>query len=236
MEKASTRAVVIAVLIVLAQVLASFYAIVYGSDYVSTQSAEAGSACDAIIKRLENWYGTPERWSKFPVYFRGYTGNGVAGYTQYSGDRVSEVVVYFPLEKTEGGTLDHELTHAFTFFLVGGNYDLFFNEGASQCSEVKRLDELRTATYQQYARGEFWRLRDLIGRNRYDDRLRMYRQSYSVVEMLIRLGGRDYFGRFLCELKSSGDVDGTLERFYGFGSVDELEAKWIEYLNNGQEF
>ncbi len=209
----------------------------FASDYVNSTDKRAEEACDAVINRLISWYGEPDDWDKFPVRFRQYTGNGVAGYTQYSGNTVSEVVVYFPLDKTVGGTLDHELTHAFLkFYLYREGLDLFLNEGVAQNSEIGRLNELRQAVYEQYTRGEFWRLNDLIGRNQYDDRLRMYRQSYSVIEMLTRLGGRDYLGAFLREYVKTDDFEACLAKYYGIKTINELERRWIEYLNNGQEF
>ncbi len=209
----------------------------YASDYVNTTDKRVEAACDDVINRLINWYGEPDEWDKFPVRFRQYQNNGVAGYTQYSGDTVSEVVVYFSLDKTVGGTLDHELTHAFLkFYLYREGLDLFLNEGVAQNSEVGRLNELRQAVYEQYTRGEFWHLDDLIGRNQYDDRLRMYRQSYSVIEMLTRLGGRDYLGAFLREYVKTDDFEACLAKYYGIKTTNELERRWIEYLNNGQEF
>ena len=52
-----------------------------------TSSIEIADACDKILDRLEARYGKPKVWKAFPVYFRRYTGNGIAGYTQYGGGR-----------------------------------------------------------------------------------------------------------------------------------------------------
>ena len=121
-----------------------------------TSSLEIADACDKILDRLEARYGTPKVWKSFPVFFRRYTGNGIAGYTQYSSGGVVEVVVYENLESAIGGTLDHELTHAFFFYLLNSNFDLFLNEGLAQNSEYRRRESLRQTVYRRYNNGDFW--------------------------------------------------------------------------------
>ena len=76
-------------------------------DRFAAPSVEIADACDLILDRLETRYGKPRVWKPFPIYFKRYTGNGIAGYTQYSGGKVVEVVVYESLENAIGGTLDH---------------------------------------------------------------------------------------------------------------------------------
>ena len=95
-------------------------------------SEEIADECDKILDRLEERYGKPKVWRSFPVYFRTYTGNGVAGYTMYNGERVTEVVVYESFQNSIGATLDHELTHAFFFYFLNSSFDLFLNEGLAQ--------------------------------------------------------------------------------------------------------
>lgn len=56
-------------------------------------SEEIADECDKILDRLEERYGKPKVWRSFPVYFRAYTGNGVAGYTMYNGERDRKSVV-----------------------------------------------------------------------------------------------------------------------------------------------
>lgn len=200
-----------------------------------TSSLEIADACDKILDRLEVRYGKPKVWKSFPVYFRRYTGNGIAGYTQYSSGGVVEVVVYEGLESAIGGTLDHELTHAFFFYLLNSNFDLFLNEGLAQNSEYRRRESLRQTVYRRYSNGDFWDLARLYGRNSYDGSLLIYHEGFSVVDFLIARGGSLWIAAFLDELVKTNDVDKTLERFYGYKNLAELQKAWKEYIENGQD-
>ena len=198
-------------------------------------SIEIADACDKILDRLEARYGTPRVWRSFPIYFRRYTGNGIAGYTQYTNGRVAEVVVYENLETAVGGTLDHELTHAFFFYLLNSNFDLCLNEGLAQNSEYRRRESLRQTVYRRYSNGEFWPIDRLIGRNRYDNGLLIYHEGFSVVDFLIARGGSLWMTAFLNELVKTNDVDATLERFYGYKNLTELQSAWFAYIEGGQD-
>lgn len=200
-----------------------------------TSSLEIADACDKILDRLEARYGKPKVWKSFPVYFRRYTGNGIAGYTQYSSNGVVEVVVYEGLESAIGGTLDHELTHAFFFYLLNSNFDLFLNEGLAQNSEYRRRESLRQTVYRRYSNGDFWDISRLYGRNSYDGSLLIYHEGFSVVDFLIARGGSQWIAAFLDELVKTNDVDKTLERFYGYKNLSELQKAWKEYIENGQD-
>lgn len=202
----------------------------------SAPSLEIADECDKILDRLEARYGKPRVWKAFPIYFRRYTGNGVAGYTQYSSaGNVVEVVVYESLENAVGGTLDHELTHAFFFYLLNSNFDLFLNEGLAQNSEYRRRESLRQTVYRRYSNGEFWDLSRLYGRNQYDSSLLIYHEGFSVVDFLIARGGSLWIGAFMDELVKTDDVDKTLERFYGYKNLKELQAAWTQYVESGQD-
>lgn len=201
----------------------------------SAPSIEIADACDKILDRLEARYGKPKVWKPFPIYFRRYTGNGVAGYTQYGGGVVCEVVVYESLENSVGGTLDHELTHAFYFYLLNSNFDLFLNEGLAQNSEYRRRESLRQTVYRRYANGEFWGLDQLYGRNRYDGSLLIYHEGFSVVDFLIARGGSLWIAAFMTELVKTNDVNKTLERFYGYKNLKELQTAWTQYVEGGQD-
>lgn len=203
-------------------------------DRFAAPSLEIANACDLILDRLEARYGKPRVWKPFPVYFRRYTGNGIAGYTQYSGGKVVEVVVYESLENAVGGTLDHELTHAFFFYLLNSNFDLFLNEGLAQNSEYRRRESLRQTVYRRYSNGEFWSIDRLYGRNSYDGGLLIYHEGFSVVDFLIARGGSLWIASFLDELVKTNDINATLARFYGYKNLKELQTAWSNYIETGQ--
>lgn len=198
------------------------------------ESVEIADECDRILDRLEERYGKPKVWKPFPIYFRRYTGNGVAGYTMYTGAVVSEVVVYEPLSTSVGGTLDHELTHAFFFYYLNSNFDLFLNEGIAQNSEYRRRESLRQTVYRRYNNGDFWALSSLYGRNAYDGGLRIYHQGFSVVDFLIARGGSLWIGEFLKELVATNNINQCLMRYYGYKNISELQSDWIDYVITGQ--
>lgn len=198
-------------------------------------SEEIADECDKILDRLEERYGKPKVWRSFPVYFRAYTGNGVAGYTVYNGERVTEVVVYESFQNSVGATLDHELTHAFFFYFLNSSFDLFLNEGLAQNSEYKRRASLRQTVYRRYANGDFWTIDRLYGRNAYDSSLLIYHEGFSVVDFLIARGGSEWLAEFMRDLVARGNVDDSLRLFYGYQSLKELQKDWLNYIEGGQD-
>lgn len=211
----------------------------YSSEYVSVSGANAeqiGKECDAIIARLVKRYGAPRTWTRFPVIFTSGGGGRVAGYTSYQGGVVREVVVYQSFDVARGGTLDHELTHAFAFYWLNSNFDLFLNEGIAQNSEYKRRATLRQIVWSRYNNGDFVPLSQLYGRNQYDAHLLVYHEGFSVVDFLIARGGSRWFIAFLDDLANgSQDITTALRNFYGYQSLKELEIAWIEYVEEGQD-
>ena len=198
-------------------------------------SEEIADECDKILDRLEERYGKPKVWRSFPVYFRAYTGNGVAGYTMYNGERVTEVVVYESFQNSIGATLDHELTHAFFFYFLNSSFDLFLNEGLAQNSEYKRRASLRQTVYRRYSNGEFWTIDRLYGRNSYDSSLLIYHEGFSVVDFLIARGGSEWLAEFMRDLVARGNVDESLRLFYGYDSLKYLQKDWQNYIEGGQD-
>ena len=210
----------------------------YRSEYVVTTGPDANSIareCDAIVKRLEERYGRPKYWRVFPVRFAPGRGGSVAGYTIYSRPNVVEVAIFQTLDEARGGTLDHELTHAFFFYLLQSNFDLFLNEGLAQNSEYRRRESLRQTVYRRYLNGEFWELDRLYGRDAYDGGLLIYHEGFSVVDFLIARGGSLWIAAFMDELVRSNDVDKTLDRYYGYRDLNELQNAWIDYVERGQD-
>lgn len=210
----------------------------YQSEYVATTGPDAvliGRECDAIVKRLEERYGKPKYWRVFPVRFAPGRGGAVAGYTIYSRPNVVEVAIFQTLDEARGGTLDHELTHAFFFYLLQSNFDLFLNEGLAQNSEYRRRESLRQTVYRRYLNGEFWDLDRLYGRDRYDGGLLIYHEGFSVVDFLVARGGSLWIAAFMDELVRSNDVDKTLFRYYGYRNLQELQNAWVDYVERGQD-
>lgn len=199
------------------------------------ETVEIADTCDEILDRLVERYGKPRVWKPFSIYFQRYRGDGVAGYTLYQGGAVVRVVCFEPLTSAKGGTLDHELTHAFFFYLLNSNFDLFLNEGLAQNSEYRRRESLRQTVYRRYSNGEFVPIDLLYGRNSYDRSLLIYHEGFSVVDFLIARGGSLWMAAFMDELVQSNDVNKTLARYYGYKKIKELQTAWELYVQGGQD-
>ncbi len=197
---------------------------------------EAEEECDAILRRLFQRYGVPQRWRQFPVRFSNRPGGAIAGYTSYVYPNVTETVIFQSFAEARGGTLDHELTHAFFFYFLDSHFDLFFNEGVAQNSEYAKRGELRVEVARRCAANEFARLRTLCGRGEYDARLNLYVQGFSVVDYLIGRAGSLWFAAFLQALApDASNVDAALDDFYGIAGLEALEAEWLVYVCGGQD-
>lgn len=210
----------------------------YESRYVEVRGANADKVaeeCDEIVERLVERYGRPRTWKRFPVIFTS-GGGSVAGYTSYAGGGVREVVVYQSFDAARGGTLDHEMTHAFFFYWLDSNFNLLLNEGLAQNSEWRRREALRQTVYARYRNGEFVPIGDLYRRDDYDGRLLIYHQGFSLVDFLIARGGSRWFAAFVDDLTNgSRDVDKALATFYGYRSLNELDERWKRYVEGGQD-
>lgn len=211
----------------------------YRSNFVEVfgvaNRAEAERECDAIIFRLFDRYGVPENWVKFPVVFTG-GGRGYAGCTFYQKPRVIRVEICQAFGTALGGTLDHELTHAFMFYKLNNVFRLFFNEGVAQNSEYAQRNRLRETVYRRAANGEFIALDNLVNRNRYDGSLLIYHQGFSVVDFLIARGGSAWLCEFL-EATTNGNVslNNALRTFYGYETLGDFERDWENYVDEGQD-
>ena len=210
----------------------------YRSNYVEVSGvsnrSEVERECDAIIFRLADRYGTPEKWTRFPVVFTG-GGRGYAGCTYYQKPRVVRVEICQPFASARGGTLDHEITHAFFFYLLNNSFSLFFNEGVAQNSEYNQRERLRSTVYRRAANGEFVPLNSLVNRNSYDSALLVYHLGFSVVDFLIARGGSAWLYEFLDDLTNgTQNVNECLRRFYGYNSFSDFELDWWNYVDGGQ--
>lgn len=211
----------------------------YRSNFVEVSGVADRAAvereCDAIIFRLIDRYGAPENWERFPVVFTG-GGRGYAGCTFYQKPRVIRVEICQSFATARGGTLDHELTHAFMFYKLNNVFSLFFNEGVAQNSECVQRDRLRETVYRRAANGEFIALDNLVNRNSYDGSLLIYHQGFSVVDFLIARGGSGWLCEFLDATTNGGvDLTDALKAFYGYKTFDEFETDWINYVGGGQD-
>lgn len=211
----------------------------YRSEYVRVvgpNASEIGRRCDAIVRALEERYGTPEYWRVFPVRYAPNLGGAVAGYTEYVEPNVTEVAIFQTFDESVGATLDHELTHAFFFYYLHKNFDLMLNEGLAQHSEYASRSRLRELVCARYRAGEFAPLAALYGSNRYDRTGLIYTEGFGVVDFLVARGGSKWFAAFMLDLtRETDDIDLSLRRFYGYASLDELEEDWLEFVRGGQD-
>ncbi|MBQ9873653.1 MAG: hypothetical protein IJM30_04230 [Thermoguttaceae bacterium] len=210
----------------------SKFVVVQGFDGAEREKVER--ECVAIVRGLAERYGKPRYWRVFPVRFAPGKGGAIAGYTSYRRPSVTEVAIFQTFEESRGGTLDHELTHAFFFHYLESNFDLLLNEGLAQNSETANRARLRNWVCARFQAGDFAPLASLYGSNRYDSGLLMYVEGFGVVDYLLARGGSKWFAAFMIDLVEKDDVEASLRRFYGIASLDALEREWLEYVAEGQ--
>ena len=159
-----------------------------------------------------------------------------AGCTYYQKPSVVRIEICQPFATAKGGTLDHELTHAFFFYLLNNYFPLFWNEGAAENSEYRQRERLRSTVYRRSADGEFVALDRLVNRTGYDGALLIYHQGFSVVDFLIARGGSKWFSAFLGDLTNGGlELNDALQKYYGYDDLEALERDWIGYVGDGQD-
>lgn len=196
------------------------------------RSDEIARECDAIADYLEERFGAVD-WGSFPVVF-GSTPAGIAGYCRSDSDEVREIRIGVGYDNSLGAALDHELTHAYVVYKIGSGSNLFWNEGTAQNAEYASRERYRKTIYRRMKADDVSPIRDLIERDGYDTRFRLYNQSFSVVDFLIARGGSQWFIAFFEESERSG-VDEALKLYYGYADVEALENDWKRYVRQGQD-
>ncbi|MCA9666322.1 MAG: hypothetical protein KC503_12065 [Myxococcales bacterium] len=125
-------------------------------------------------------------------------------------------------------TLPHEITHIVLGQLVGRRVPLWANEGAATRAEraARRHAHRRALVRRALASGRAYALADLFRIHIYPasawQRRVFYAQSFTVVDLLLRLGGHARFLRLLRAAHDSG-WSRALSSVYGLTSLQQLE-------------
>ena len=206
-------------------------------DVVSDRAnaAEIARECDAILERIAKDYGKPPgTWRRFTVYV---SGGGGGGYCTYQGNRVGRVVVRTQYPGCVGGTLDHELQHAYLFYLLQKVPYIAINEGLSELVSEKKRDGQRLAMYNRAKSGRTVPLASILRLYDYPaDSLSVYTQGYSVGEFLILHWDLPRYIEFIEAVNASGDYDRELQRFYHYENLRAFESAWLDWVKGGQHY
>ena len=197
------------------------------------------------VEKANEWLGQEmPRWSKrCPLVVEitmGRTG-GATTFTFGRGGGVlsQEMKIFGDVPQLLNSVLPHEVTHTVLAHHFGEAVPRWADEGGSVLSEneKERLDhDIKCREFLNAGRAIV--LRQLFPMKEYPrDMIVLYAQGYSVCSYLIDLGGGGLKGRkkFLDFLGSGMDGGGrnwekSVRSHYGFDSVDDLEAKWIDSL------
>lgn len=128
-------------------------------------------------------------------------------------------------------TIRHELAHLVLGQVgrscVGGSRPTWLEEGLAVYAEGEPEEQVQQDIATGIATNSFEPIRSLNGAFPAHDAAAniAYSQSYSVVAFLLQTHGQEKMQQLIAVLAEGEDVDGALERVYGF-NVDGLEQAW----------
>ena len=164
------------------------------------------------------------------------TPNGSGGATSFAFDRGSilsqDMHIEGTLERLLSSVLPHEVTHTVFAYHFRQPVPRWADEGGSVLSE----DELERSRHDRLVRqilntrGRRIPLRRLFALKEYpNDVMALYAQGFSVSEFLVLRSSRPAFLNFVADGMKLG-WDQAAKAHYGFGTVEQLEAAWIQFL------
>jgi hypothetical protein len=182
-----------------------------------------------------DWLGYEmPRW-KEPCRLRvTVSGSGAGGATtfDFNGREVfQEMQIEGARERLKNSVLPHEVTHTVFAHHFRQPVPRWADEGGSVYSEddVERNRHDRLVV-QVLNSGRGIQLKALFRMKEYPrDVMTLYAQGYSVSRYLVERADRPTFLNFVAAGMQKG-WDAAANEFYGFKSVDDLEATWIDHL------
>ena len=164
------------------------------------------------------------------------TTNGSGGATSFAFDRGAimsqDMHIEGTLERLLSSVLPHEVTHTVFAFHFRQPVPRWADEGGSVLSE----DELERSRHDRLVRsilntrGRHIPLRRLFALKEYpNDVMALYAQGFSVSEFLVLRSSRPAFLNFVADGMRLG-WDQAARAHYGFSTVEQLEAAWIQFL------
>jgi len=162
------------------------------------------------------------------------TANGAGGATtfDFNGHTISqEMHIEGQRERLKQSVLPHEVTHTVFAHHFRQPVPRWADEGGSVYSE----DEIERRRHDKLCKqilnaGDGIQLKALFRMKEYPRQVMvLYAQGYSVTKYLVEKADRPTFLNFVATGMQQG-WDAACREHYGFNSVDELEAGWIDHL------
>ncbi|MEZ6118908.1 MAG: hypothetical protein R3C28_20390 [Pirellulaceae bacterium] len=139
-------------------------------------------------------------------------------------------------ERVLDSVLPHEVTHTIFATHFGRPLPRWADEGA--CTTVEHESER--------LKQEQWLIRflqtergipfnHLFRMTEYpEDMLPLYAQGYALASFLISQGGKPKFVQFVGEGMDTSDWAGTVERYYGYDGLGDLQYQWVDWIKAGR--
>lgn len=167
--------------------------------------------------------------------------NGSGGATSFAFDRgrilSQDMQIEGAVDRLVASVLPHEITHTVFAHYFRVPVPRWADEGGSVLSE----DDIERARHDRLVReilqspGRAIPLRRLFVMTQYPrDVMVLYAEGYSVTSFLVGKSNRTQFLAFVAR-GMRGDWDGACKQFYGYESVDALEADWLKYLRDNRQ-
>jgi hypothetical protein len=138
-------------------------------------------------------------------------------------------------ERILDSVLPHEITHTIFATHFGRPLPRWADEGA--CTTVEHPSE---RARQDRFLIEFLTTERGIPFNRMfamkeypRDILPLYSQGYSLARFLIQQGGKQKFVQYIGEGMQTNNWTAATQKFYGFGSLSDLQVTWLEWVRQG---
>jgi hypothetical protein len=138
-----------------------------------------------------------------------------------------------PKERLLNSVLPHEITHTVFAYYFKKPVPRWADEGGAVLSE----DDIERARHDKMCRqllnaGHAFKLHSLFSLSDYPhDVMVLYAEGFSVVRFLVESSDRPTFLKFVKHGLQQG-WDNSVQTFYRYHSVSELEQAWIENLRN----
>lgn len=211
-----------------------------------TQEIAEKAAQKAEMKRVElarYWFGREfPRWAEqCPVRVIIDPSKGASGVTSFAFNNGQvygwEMQVQGPEPQVMDSVIPHEVNHTIFASYFGRPLPRWADEGAAGTTEDTDQRELLNNYLHQIKGTQFYiPVRSLVRMTEYPQNQRyigsLYSEGHSLTTYLLHRKNPETFIKLLCDFQTNG-WEPAFRDNYGFDSIEDLEASWLEWVANG---